>query len=47
MITFIVGAIVGAGAAFLFVGFIAAVAEDDERRYLEQQAEARRMKEKQ
>ncbi len=45
MITFIVGAIVGAGAAFLFVGFIAAVAEDDERRYLEQQVEARRMKE--
>lgn len=34
MLAFVVGVLVGSGAALLIVGFIAAVDEEDERRYM-------------
>lgn len=34
MLAFVVGVLVGSGAALMIIGFIAAVDEEDERRYM-------------
>jgi hypothetical protein len=41
MLAFVVGVLVGSGAALLIIGFIAAVDEEDERRHMEALARKR------